>query len=908
MAGFGGTAPKSNEARALDSVNSQKHSFVNRDFTKNMAWLNNSVDIHTVFLKKLQSGVESANENFIEQIQGFAADLLLLFAGLEPTGVNIGDLKYIFQGLGAMFGINPGTPFPLNLFEAAGHFFGNFIAPLEQFTDLIFDAIFAWAEDLGFSPDFLEAVGILKDSIENLADSFGGFFNRLVGLLDIFGIFSGAGGGIGSGIGGLVNDILDFFSDIVMPSLKPIINAISQWTVPFVNALSGTINTLSRLINGIPIGHVTNKKVNLLGEGGFPTALSMETGDTWVWDGTVGRTTLGAARVNANSVARELESIDIPVTEDQQVDLSVWLRWSGLVYTGTAPVQLRLNRYMAGTLVGQTLITAVTSPAISQPTWFEYAGSYTVGTDCDVVRMSLYVNNNASNGTIHWDDAGIYKDKQTIPQTWIANLVPDILGVRQFINDVIDGIISAVRGIPFVGGNIAQLLMWLTGWKEETVATDGKATAAKAGMENTREIITATATNTPLSITPTDPAEVAVVEALTAQSQAIIALNAATDRVDAQIISETNAGVAVVDPVEDIYVNELNPAVWQEFTLEGSATDGWLETADGQNITMGWLGSATVTKMYRWIGEGEHTLTNYQKVTVSVATGLKYPFLDGRRPHHAVYCRVSDDGTKWVRAYFTNKNALIVDYSNGGSSGILFNSGEDYSQNPAAGSSLSIEPGVGTDERLFKIWNGRTPLVIVDDVSNLTDVNQFGHGIGMRVASGYGPGAFTQYTAVDNKPAPVPGTHLHVARLTTGSSTIGEGNDIVVFSASALKQNGIDWNGTYATIKTSGTYTIIVRIKHSSWISNNNDHACILAVKVNGVVQPLGPSLAGGIGGLLGQNPYLMRIDSLYIPLTIPLNAGDQVQPMLYANNGNSFPCVGDVNGIQSYMLITKSN
>jgi hypothetical protein len=114
-------------------------------------------------------------------------------------------------------------------------------------------------------------------------------------------------------------------------------------------------------------------------------------------------------------------------------------------------------------------------------------------------------------------------------------------------------------------------------------------------------------------------------------------------------------------------------------------------------------------------------------------------------------------------------------------------------------------------------------------------------------------------------------------------------------------------NGTYATIKTSDTYTITLRIKHSSYISNSNQDACVLAIKVDGVLQPLGPSLANGIGGLVGQYPYIMRINALHATFTLPLNAGQQIQPYLYSNNNTSFPCVGDTDGILSYMTITRT-
>src|SRR5690349_9200882 len=97
-------SPRSREAVALDASLTTGKSFVNKDFAKNLAFLNQTADVHTAFLKKLQAGVDDANAGVIEQIQGFAADLFIMFAGGEPTGIEIGDLKYVIQGIGALLG------------------------------------------------------------------------------------------------------------------------------------------------------------------------------------------------------------------------------------------------------------------------------------------------------------------------------------------------------------------------------------------------------------------------------------------------------------------------------------------------------------------------------------------------------------------------------------------------------------------------------------------------------------------------------------------------------------------------------------------------------------------------------------------------------------------------------------
>lgn len=701
-------------------------------------------------------------------------------------------------------------------------------------------------------------------------------------------------------LGTLLAKLRDFFLGANSPlNARNIFGLLQSWNLPF-----------------LPISSLTNKQPNLFVAPAFTDTDSISPAEQmngWSHDPTDGRTAPGCARVDIlPGLEQILQSVPIPVAEDQEVKVHVYAKWAALTYTGTNPITVDLVRFNeSGVEVGKTTLASISTPSPSSgPEWFKIdCPKYTIPDDTTTqIVLQFRARDTTTGGHIKWDDAEIKKVNNNIPQNWILNLVPDLGGIRGWIQDFIDAIISAIRGIPFVGGTLANLITDITGWQEDTDDAAALASDAYIGLDVTQKIITAAATNTPLDPgVITNPQDDAVKAALTAQAQVIVAQGAFIEQVNSKAVAEVNAGVRVLDPVETTHVGELDPLLWQEFTLEGTPSDAWMESADGSTITMGWTGSPSVTKAYRWIGDGAHTLTNRQKVTALIAQGLKYPFLDGRRPHHAVYCRWSDDGTKWVRAYVTNKNSLIVDYRNGGATGVLYNSGEDWKNNPPAGSSLSIEAGFGTNDRMFRVLFGNTPVALVEDTGAATDITQLGHGIGMRVASGYGPGAFAQYTAVDNAPAPVPGTHLHVARLTTGSSSIGEGAYINVFSSTALKQNGIDWAGNVATIKTSDTYTITLRIKHSTFISNSNDSACILAIEIDGVLQPLGPSLANGIGGMVGSTPYIMRINALHASWTLPINAGQTVRPVLYSNNGASFPCVGDTDGILSYMTITRT-
>ena len=890
MAQYGQLNYESQEARALKSITADSYS---KDQAKNLIELNRNSEYTAQYLRKLQRGVDEANQNVLEQARGFISDIIVLIGGGGATGLDFGDLKYVFQAIGSLFGFtnsNGGVQLPVNLFSSAWHFFSSYIVPLNGFGNvingLIDSAIAQLISIFGDVPiigeavqqlaviitDLRDALAPLGEAVSKIFDAFGGSIDWVIGwFADLIGGLFDVFGAILAPIGGPINHVL-----------SQIFSIISGWTVPFVQAIEHILEVATNMIRSItggldysdftdahfniftvipeiignfikngllgigsalnaanlfgvlkafhipqlPFSHIGNSNVNLLVEPGFTSEDSIQLGEGWIRDATIGHNSPGAAKATASTVGldRIIVTDPIPVSWEQTIRTSVWLRWQGLIYTGTNPITMDLIRYNDGVEVSRTTLASIASPATNQPAWTQLLGTdYIIPNDgTDEVRLQLRLRGTCNSGSIWFDDADLRKVSNGLPQNWILNLVPDLGGLRQFIQDVIDGIISAIRGIPFIGGNLANLIEWVTGWREDTDTAAAQASDAYIGLDVTQKIVIAAATGgevAPGTVT-TDQDEL-VNEALVAQNQAIVEIGAQVEQLQNEGSGNENSGVSVVDPVEDIYEYELDPTKWQEFTLEGSPGDGWLETRDGQNITMGVIsGSVDSTKMYRWIGDGEHTLTNRQKVKASVSRSLVYPgFGDGRRPHLAAYCRVSDDGTKWVRAYWNNIRQLIVDYRNGAASGVLYNSGANAVSSPGSGSSLAIEPGVGTDDYLFRIWRGNTPLITVEDPTHATDATQKGHGIGMRVASGYGTGAYNQYTAVDNAPAPTRGIGFRAYRAnSSGISTGGSGDFVLPSGCLDTVERigaGMSWDDTTQclTIDIEGWYIFGVQLR-----------------------------------------------------------------------------------------------
>ena len=402
----GGPAPGT-DTRALQEINSRKKSFANKDFEKNIAYLNNSVDVLSQWSQKLQSGVDSANENILEQIQGFAGDLFVLFAGLEPTGIELGDLKYVLQGIGAFFGINPDTPFPMNLVEAALHFFTTYLVPLDQFTDVIFDAIFAWAADFGLSEDFIESMRELLNAIEALGATFFDLFDSLSDLLGAFGFLNFTST---SGLGDIWDSVLDIVTLITTP-LKPVLAILGDLGIPFINALTAIVQGANAFLS--PLSFISGAQVKQLGPNILPkpnndtTIWSVAASNTagWIFDNTQsssGTSPGSFTTLGTGSAKRLVTQGFYPCEPGQKFAANAMLKWAGIP---------SLSNDFGICAVWYTDATELSTSNISiagghgsSGGWTEIIGEFTVPVNANQFRFGIRVGGTITTGQVWVDD------------------------------------------------------------------------------------------------------------------------------------------------------------------------------------------------------------------------------------------------------------------------------------------------------------------------------------------------------------------------------------------------------------------------------------------------------------------------------------------------------------------------
>ena len=193
MGQYGALNYQSPEVRALGGITPTSYDY--RDQGKTISKLVGDVSYMANMQRKMQKGIDDANQNVIQQIQGLLNEFLVIFGGHGDTGFDFGDLKYILQAIGAMFGLEPGGVFPVNLFEAAWNFFSNYLLPFGNFEEAIntlIDNLIATVLDMfGEIPIIGEALqqlaailsttrdGVLgiKDDIEEFFDNLFAFFN-----------------------------------------------------------------------------------------------------------------------------------------------------------------------------------------------------------------------------------------------------------------------------------------------------------------------------------------------------------------------------------------------------------------------------------------------------------------------------------------------------------------------------------------------------------------------------------------------------------------------------------------------------------------------------------------------------------------------------------------------------------
>lgn len=251
---------QSQQTRQLAQIDSTKYPDTNKDIEANLRRLNAFVDYVAAYLQVMQKGVDQAQLDPIGKIKSFASDLLVLLGGGELLyGIDLGDLQYFLPALGALFGFDSETPFPINLFEAAEHFFLGYVVPLDAFVEGIKDILIGLLTALGLDEETIQQISDLLDAFGSLAVDIQQFLedilNVIYGIFGVdgdFGPFADLWHAISTLLGGFdlsdLGDLVDPVFHTLAPWIQTLVNFI-DWLDQIVKAFSGGFTNLDGILN-----------------------------------------------------------------------------------------------------------------------------------------------------------------------------------------------------------------------------------------------------------------------------------------------------------------------------------------------------------------------------------------------------------------------------------------------------------------------------------------------------------------------------------------------------------------------------------------------------------------------------------------------------------------------------------
>ncbi|QGH79288.1 minor tail protein [Gordonia phage Sukkupi] len=235
-----------------------------------------------------------------------------------------------------------------------------------------------------------------------------------------------------------------------------------------LNAIQNIIGSIRKLATGlinpsrlplIPFSHIGESYPNLLENGGFDGADSLDGEDVWTWDAAEGRTTPGSARTYGDGTRKVLLSNLVEATPGQKFQLAGWVKWSGLT-GGANALRVSAVAYNGDAVLVETPLVGQSDPPSSNG-WTQFSGTYEMPEGSTGIRVQVEVGATVTTGTIWWDDIKLSK-YGSLPQRFISGLV-DALG------DLGAGIVAVVSQIGDffdrvtgrVGATIADIQEWV---------------------------------------------------------------------------------------------------------------------------------------------------------------------------------------------------------------------------------------------------------------------------------------------------------------------------------------------------------------------------------------------------------------------------------------------------------------
>lgn len=370
-------------------------------------------------------------------------------------------------------------------------------------------------------------------------------------------------------------------------------------------------------------GQLGDVNPELMINGSFDGTASMPADGGWEWDPNVdhtGRAGSGSAKVLANGSPRCLLSNAIAIAPSNEIDASVWVKWSGR--QGTGNLSLILHIYDENDNVIDAPVLAA-APAGATGDWYKLSGTYNVpnllgGKLPAHACAGFLVDEGVTRGSIWFDDASLRKINP-ISHKLVAGMQKMYDDVTGTVNADVFGFIDALQSFDRI--------------KTGTIIDDfipGIGRLLDAGVRGLLQL--------PPTTEPFTHAQ--FLDAATTQAKSTLG-----NGVDiGKLWQYLNAGI-----YDEFERNETTlGSNWSAISVEPTAPqwgygNGTLRT-EGHNAAMqySWPGGDSQW-MTRWVGANASSMTDYQQVSIVLgsAPGLG---LAGYCGHNDVLGRVGGVG------------------------------------------------------------------------------------------------------------------------------------------------------------------------------------------------------------------------------------------------------------------------
>lgn len=440
------------------------------------------------------------------------------------------------------------------------------------------------------------------------------------------------------------------------------------------NLISNTSLTSAQSVN--------IKNQNLLVSEDFSSAYTV-VGDThWAWDGTDGAPSsnvLGCAKVTCDGSQKPLLSSEIPVVVDETIEVSAFVKWSGLTYTGASPIILSVEKFRrmkdpAGSGqymysdIGWSHVYTVPSPGSSSSSatnnWVGIAGTYVVQPGVDQLRFRLEVTGNATAGSVKWDACEFLK----------LDLIK-----AECVPGITDNIVTKLYG---------------------TQGSGFTANDAAAALFNTASSITSVSSQ---------------IAALQAEGTTGNIGGDDFSWVGAITTNVNWSGGYVTNNSVNSYGNTNVPA----FTTTSDSNGNY--AADGNNAVWSSSGGFDQWAFFKWVGTGSSSATDYQIVQAVLSsaptaqTGVVFYTPVQEHSYLRLYGRIASGWTSYVYASVGSDGTWAIRYYTGTGNGTTIASGT--CSVPGAGSIVSLYLGdkINTIPRHYQIRFGTTVIADVTE-------------------------------------------------------------------------------------------------------------------------------------------------------------------------------------------------